>query len=359
MNRLNFLVSHSTTLYKFRNPFQHLSLAALLSLSLVLQMVGMAALLGYLMLHEHFQNLLTRSLIGVSVLTLSTGIGLGGLITHQIAMQLQPSRNQRRKQLAEIRENCHFKQLEWELQATKAEAARALEREQELRQLKSQFASIISHDFRTPLGCIQCYAELLRVDPNLNSEIRNQYFDRIDHIAEHLLNLMDQILLLGSAEAGKLEFDPTGFNLQEFCQELIETLQVYDKNQHLLLLNYVGDSEQVNLDQTLLWQILNNLLSNAIKYSPKQSSIELSIYYRKHTITFQIKDQGIGIPPDSKTQVFETFYRSNNARDIQGTGLGLAIVKACVEAHHGQIWLNSEVGRGTTVVVSLPLFVTE
>lgn len=354
MNRLNSLVSPSNP-YKFRNPFQHFSLPALLSLALSLQVVGLVILLGYFMLHEHFHNLLTRSLIGGSILTLSAGIGLGGLVTHQMVMQLQLNQNPRRKQLTEIPKNRYFKQLEWELQVTKVEAARALEREQELRQLKFDFASIISHDVRTPLGCIQCYVELLRSDLNLTTEVRQQYFDRIDQIAEHLLHLMDQILLLGSAEAGKLEFDPTVFDVQEFCQNLIEILQLYDKNQHLLVLRCTGDLKKVKLDQTLLWQILNNLLSNAIKYSPSHGSIELEVYRQNHTITFQIKDQGIGIPSGSRSQVFKTFYRSSNVKNIKGTGLGLAIVKACVEVHRGRIQLNSKMGEGTTVTVLLPL----
>ncbi|HEY9657361.1 MAG TPA: HAMP domain-containing sensor histidine kinase [Allocoleopsis sp.] len=334
---------------------QHFSLSALLSLALGLQVIGLVALLGYFMLHEHFHNLLTRFLIGGSILILSTGIGLGGLVTHQIVVQSQLNQNQKRKQLTEISKNRYFKQLEWELQVTKAEAARALEREQELRQLKSDFASMISHDVRTPLGCIQCYVELLRSDLNLTPEVCHQYFDRIDQIAEHLLNLMDQILLLGSAAADKLEVYPTVFNVQEFCQNLIETLQLYDKNQHLLLLKCAEGVEKVKLDQTLLWQILNNLLSNAIKYSPNHSSIELAVHHQNHAITFQIKDQGVGIPLESRSQVFKTFYRSSNVRDVKGTGLGLAIVKACVEAHKGRIQLNSEVGKGTTVTVSLPL----
>lgn len=353
MNRFNSLVS--PTPYRVRSPFQHLSLSALHSLSLILQVMGMAELLGYLMLYEHFQTNLTRWLVGIAIITLSIGIGVGGLMSHQMALKLQSNPSQRRRQIAATANIRHLQQLEQALQASKAEAVKGLEREQELRQLKSDFASIISHDFRTPLGCIQCYAELLRSDLNLTPEVRGQYFDRIDAIAEHLLELLDQILLLGSAKAGKLEVYPTLFNLQEFCHTLIETLQLYDKNQHLLLLNCKGDLAEVQLDQTLLWQILNNLLSNAIKYSPKHSSVYLDVYRQNDLILFQVKDQGIGIPAKSKALVFETFYRSSNVSQVQGTGLGLSIVKACVEAHHGRIQLNSQVGQGTTVTVSLPL----
>ena len=108
------------------------------------------------------------------------------------------------------------------------------------------------------------------------------------------------------------------------------------------------------MDAVLLRHILSNLLSNAVKYSPENSKIFFRVFHQERSVIFQVKDQGIGIPPQDYQHLFETFYRASNVGKIQGTGLGLAIVKKCVDLHGGLIQIDSEVGRGTTVTVMLP-----
>ena len=108
------------------------------------------------------------------------------------------------------------------------------------------------------------------------------------------------------------------------------------------------------MDEQLLRHILGNLLSNAIKYSPIGSTIRFTVVCEDETVIFQIQDQGIGIPQEDQQHLFESFYRASNVSNIAGTGLGLAIVKKAVDLHGGEITFDSEVGVGTTFVVSLP-----
>ena len=124
---------------------------------------------------------------------------------------------------------------------------------------------------------------------------------------------------------------------------------------HTITFNSQCDSGKVDLDEKLLRHILSNLLSNAIKYSPKGGNVGFDLVRTQKAVSFRVKDQGIGIPETDKVQLFDSFYRASNVGTISGTGLGLAIVKRAVDSHGGNITVESEVGVGTTFVVSIPL----
>jgi signal transduction histidine kinase len=258
--------------------------------------------------------------------------------------------------LARVENQLALRRMQTELQQAKSEALRALAQEKELSRLKSEFVSMISHDFRTPLTSIQGFAELLQHGSDqLTGEIRNRYFQKIDGAIEQMLRLIDEVLLIGSIEAGKVQYQPTPLNLEKFCRDLVETLQLGMSTQHQIHFIATGECTQAQMDQTLLQQILNNLLSNAIKYSPKGGTIQFDLQCQDGTATFRIADQGIGIPLDNQQHLFTTFNRCSNVGEIKGTGLGLAIVKRCVETHQGQISMKSEIGLGTTFTVNLPM----
>ncbi|HEY9698310.1 MAG TPA: hybrid sensor histidine kinase/response regulator [Trichocoleus sp.] len=243
-----------------------------------------------------------------------------------------------------------------QLKASERRVAAALEQEQAISQLKSSFLSIASHQFRTPLTIIRTSAELLfRFDPNLSGEQRDKYFSRIRMAIDQMTNLIDEILLLGSAEAGGLQFHPTSLNLREFCTELVDTMQQTIGCHHRLLVADQGDCFDVVADPDLLRHILSNLLSNAIKYSPLGKEVRLGLARDDATVTFQVHDEGIGIPPQDLPYLFEAFHRCSNVGKISGSGLGLAIVKKCVHLHGGQITVVSEPKLGTTFTVTLPL----
>lgn len=257
--------------------------------------------------------------------------------------------------LARVENHLMLRRMQIELQQAKTEALKALAQEQELNRLKSEFVSMISHDFRTPLTSIQGFSELVRYGGEaLPTETRDRYFDKINTAVEHMLYLLDEVLLIGSIEAGKTQSNPTFIELEKFCCDICEALQVKDR-QHNIQLKYTGENKAVLLDQILLRRILTNLLSNAVKYSPDQSEITFNILCDDKNVTFEIKDKGIGIPAENQKYLFKTFYRCNNVGQIKGTGLGLAVVKKCVEAQQGEIELQSQEGQGTTVIVKLPL----
>lgn len=258
--------------------------------------------------------------------------------------------------IARVEHQLALRRMQAELQQAKNEALRALEQEKELNRLKSEFTSMISHDFRTPLTSIQGFAELLRyTDADLSPTMRDRYFDKINGAVEHLLNLLDEILLIGCTEAGTIQCQPTLFNLETFCSDLAEALQLGINSHHSIHFSSCGPCQQVRLDQTLLRQILTNLLSNAIKYSPDNTPIEFHLSCQAAIATFCIRDYGIGIPADNLAHLLTPFYRCRNVGSIKGTGLGLAIVKKCVELHQGALHIDSTEGQGTCITVTLPL----
>lgn len=254
--------------------------------------------------------------------------------------------------LARVNTHLTLSRTQKELQQAKTDALRALEQEKELNRLKSEFIALVTHDFHTPLVSIQGYISLLRQNyPNLPIEIQHRYFNRIDVSVDHLMYLLEQVLLIGRSESGKLQCYPTQFNLQEFCYELIESLQLQD-DRHLIEFSYQGNDTDVELDPALLRQILINLLNNAIKYSPTDRPIHLIAQCQEGAIVLQVQDQGIGIPLEEQSHLFELFHRCSNVESVRGSGLGLAVVKTCVDAHNGQIQVTSQVGEGTTVTVT-------
>ncbi len=241
-----------------------------------------------------------------------------------------------------------------------AKTLETLEQERELTQLKADFVAMASHEFRTPLTIIRMAAELLeKYDDQLIAAKRTQHFERIHSAIDSMLRLLDEVLLLGKADSGGLHYEPFSFDLADYCQEVVETLQLTTNSNHRIIFDCSHKQIQGEMDQALIHHILTNLLSNAIKYSPDRSSVWLKLSCQPNQISFQVKDEGIGIPPQDQQHLFETFYRAKNVGKIQGTGLGLSIVKKCVELHQGQIHVESEVGIGTTFNVTLPRFLQQ
>ncbi len=241
------------------------------------------------------------------------------------------------------------KQVEKELRTT-------LEQEKKLSEQTVHFISMVSHEFRAPLNLISFSTSLLkRHSYQWTEEKKQPYLDRIQTAVEQLNQLLDEILLIGKAEAGKLEFQPIALDLNQFCRDLIEEMQLSHSSKHIFTFISRSDRSTVHVDKKLLQPILTNLLSNAIKYSPSGSTVDLDLCCRDGKVVFQIKDAGIGIPAADQQRLFEAFHRGSNVGDIPGNGLGLAIVKKLVDKHGGQIAVASVVGVGTTFTITLPL----
>jgi len=259
--------------------------------------------------------------------------------------------------LVRIESQLSLRRMQLELQTAKDQALKALKQEQELNRMKSEFVSMISHDFRNPLTSIQGFAGLLECGGNIPPpDIINRYIGKINTAVDQLLLLLDEILLIGNMEVVKIQYRPVKINLKEFCQEVIDTLKYSLTNQDQICFTCSEEATDAEMDSTLLQRILINLLSNAIKYSPPESKIYFDLECQNQTATFRIRDQGIGIPLENQSKLFEAFYRCDNVGNIKGTGLGLAIVKKCVEIHAGTISLVSQEQLGTTFTICLPRY---
>lgn len=234
--------------------------------------------------------------------------------------------------------------------------------EQEISALKLRLFSMISHEFRTPLSVILASSQLLGEilqdtlsEINAETKLKNLY--RIQSSAKLMNQLLTDILTLTRAEAGRLECKPEPIDVEAFCLNLVEDIQFLIPSQHTIEFTSKGRCGRANLDEKLLYSILNNLLLNAIKYSSSDSSIQLNLICKPDILIFQVKDEGIGISLNDQPRIFEPLYRGKNAEHITGTGLGLAVVQKCLELHKGTIAIQSDVGKGTTFVVEIPRFI--
>jgi PAS domain S-box-containing protein len=237
-----------------------------------------------------------------------------------------------------------------------AELRKMLAKEKELSDLKSRFVSMTSHEFRTPLSTILSASELLEYySRNWSEEEKLEQLHLIQSSVQHMTQLLEDVLIIGKAEAGQLHAKPTWIDLNNFCVSLVTEMQLSVGSQHLLVFQCPPGSLNTYSDEKLLRQILTNLLSNAIKYSTPRSTVSCKLLADSNTVILQVQDSGIGIPPEDLPHLFDSFHRAKNVGTIPGTGLGLAIVKRCVDLLGGQIAVNSELGVGTTFTVQLPL----
>ncbi|MBW4652922.1 MAG: HAMP domain-containing histidine kinase [Kaiparowitsia implicata GSE-PSE-MK54-09C] len=232
----------------------------------------------------------------------------------------------------------------------------ALEEERELNELKSRFIAMVSHELRTPLTVIRTSIELLDRYGHVASEEKQQHYFQRSRIAIETMNqLIEDVLMIGKAEAKKLDFKPVLLDLRAFCRDVVDEVRLGVGHTHRVAFVHQGDDAEGYFDPKLMRSILTNLLSNAIKYSPTGSTVEFSLTCADRTATLVIRDAGIGIPLDDQPMLFELFHRASNVHTIRGTGLGLAIVRQCVLEHGGDISFVSQEDRGTTFTVQLPL----
>lgn len=236
------------------------------------------------------------------------------------------------------------------------ERTNQLEKAQELNQLKTEFVSMLSHDFRNPLNKILLSAGLLEESRDrLTKDQQVSYFRMIRSAIKDMDQLLTEVLLIGRADSGRLYCQFDLVDLLDYCQKLVESFTVKPEPQLAIIFQIEGSLERGLWDINLIKHILTNLLGNALKYSPQGNPVEFKIIVESEQVVFKIIDRGIGIPSKDQEHLFKPFYRGSNVDNIQGTGLGLAIVGRCVEAHKGQIHLESEEGKGTKITVILPI----
>ncbi|HBB91731.1 MAG: hypothetical protein A2X22_12185 [Bacteroidetes bacterium GWF2_49_14] len=241
-----------------------------------------------------------------------------------------------------------------ERKKNEAELIAAKVKAEESDKLKSAFLANISHEIRTPMNSILGFSELL--EEMVTEPQQQNYLKIITKGGERLLNIINSVIDIAKIEAGQLTLSLKDFDLNSLMQELYDlNLKIDSAVEFTLDINQRGPLI-IHSDKTKLFQILNNLVSNALKFT-RQGFVRFGYTTGKKSITFFVIDSGIGISDDFKSKVFNRFHKDDlhNRLEFEGTGLGLAITKELVTMLKGEIWFDSEVGKGTTFFVRMPV----
>lgn len=230
----------------------------------------------------------------------------------------------------------------------------ALERERSYHRQKTGFLAATAHELRAPLAVISTSIDILRSTISVKSDSQHKHFQRIRSKVKQMAQMLEDLLLLSRTEHVEVAVSPTEIDLVRFCAELVKEAQA-STSRHEIVFSAEASVQRVQIDSTLFERIVANLLSNSIKYSPQGGTIHCNVQLESNSLTLQIVDQGIGIPSNEQSQLFQAFYRAQNASTIPGTGLGLAIVKRCVDLLGGQIAIESAIGSGTCFTVQIPI----
>ncbi len=303
---------------------------------------------------HYFKPLKIASLLDVPVHRAGQ---LYGVICHE---QVGPKRRWTEEEVAAACSFAHLVALAVETdERQKAQEAlrQALDREKEMAELKTNFVSLVSHEFRTPLGVIVSAADILEhYFERMSAEQRAGQLQDIRHAAQQMSGLMEEVLLLGKVESGRMVCRREPLQLAELCQRIVDEQHSVTNRRCPIELELQGIAAEAEGDESLLRHILSNLLSNAVKYSPAGQPVRLRVVRDRTLAIFEIKDRGIGIEPADQKHLFTAFQRGRNVGATPGTGLGLVIVKRCVDLHGGALTFESRVSQGTRFTVQISLF---
>jgi PAS domain S-box-containing protein len=228
---------------------------------------------------------------------------------------------------------------------------------EELNKMKTDLLATVSHELRTPLATIKGYSTMmLDYFARLNSNEKQDYLKSIDHSTDRLAILVDNLLDTSRMEAGLLKLEKHPMSIARLLNTVTTEAKVW-ATQHYIVTRLVKDLPRVNLDAKRIRQVLDNLINNAIKYSPPGTKITITAKKADNEVLISINDQGSGIPPEELTNIFDRMYRIEQRlySGVDGLGLGLYICRRLIEAHGGHIWVESELGQGSTVFFTLPL----
>lgn len=227
----------------------------------------------------------------------------------------------------------------------------------ELDALKSDFVATVSHDLRSPLTLIRGYATMMEMVGQLNEQ-QVTYVSKIITGVESMSRLVNNLLDLGRIEAG-VGLQPEMVVIDDIIDRVVGALQLQAAQKRITLTcePLPADTPLIEADQALLQQALHNLIENAIKYTRPEGKVHVRVRVRPAGMVFEVSDSGIGVSPMDLPRLFEKFYRGAQqaAREQRGTGLGLAIVKSIADRHGGQVWAESQLGKGSTFFLSIPL----
>jgi PAS domain S-box-containing protein len=241
------------------------------------------------------------------------------------------------------------------LELSQAELNEALNKEKELNEIKSRFVSMASHEFRTPLSAILSSASLLKKYTTTEQQPnRDKHTKRIQESVKHLNDLLEDFLSLGKLDEGKIGAMYSELDLQEVVHDIIEDMRGLAKEQQDITHQHTGPT-LIESDKKMVRNIMINLVSNAIKFSDVDGRIEVRSSVDDEKAVISVSDNGIGISDHDQEHLFSSFFRGHNVTNIQGTGLGLHIVKRYVDLLNGSVNLESKLGEGTKISVTIPV----
>jgi signal transduction histidine kinase len=249
-------------------------------------------------------------------------------------------------------------QLNNELVSMQRELAKKNVELAQLNQLKTQFLGMAAHDLRNPLHLIGTYSELLREDPSgLSPQDVSEFLSNIYELSQFMAHLVDDLLSVSVIESGQLRLNLELVNLPALLQRNLARNRLLAAVKQIEITLEIESVPLLVLDAAKIEQILDNLIGNAVKYSAVGAQVQVRLRSEGAEVVLSVEDHGPGIAPDEIDKLFKPFgrARSQSTGGERSTGLGLVIAKRIVEGHHGRIWLESELGKGSTFWIALPL----
>lgn len=242
-----------------------------------------------------------------------------------------------------------------QLKTANQQISKALEKEQALNNMKTNFVRMVSHEYRTPLTIILSSAEILEYSAkDLSGEQISQQIKKIKSSISRMTNMVDDVLVFDKINTEEPKTPSDKVELVAFTRLIIEDIESIDEKKHKFVFESNADEIPFLTDERLLYHIISNLIVNATKYSAPNTEININLYRNNRSVKFAIKDQGVGISKEEIDKIFDPFHRGRNVFNTQGTGFGLTIVKKATESLNGEIKVDTIENFGSTFYVILP-----
>lgn len=229
--------------------------------------------------------------------------------------------------------------------------------EHKLDNMRKEFVANVSHELKTPITTIKSYTETL-MENEVDKDTNQKFLSVIDSESDRMARLVRDLLQLSNIDYNKTNWKRTEISISNMLKDIISKLALLIKEKaHKIELNIEENLPNIVADKDGIEQVILNIISNAIKYTEDNGEINISASTKDDDLVLRVKDNGIGIPKDDQERIFERFYRveKGRSREMGGTGLGLSIAREIIDAHGGQIHIDSVFGQGTEITIILPL----